>query len=55
MCYIVDYFFFNTLVVIPILFPILLSKYDNSASDTTVVDNKNIEDENIIFLSSAIY
>ncbi len=54
MCYIVDYFFFNTLVVIPILFPILLSKYDNSASDTTVVDNKNIEDENIIFLSNAV-
>jgi hypothetical protein len=41
-------------VVIPILFPILLSKYDSSASDTTVVDNKNIEDENIIFLSNSV-
>jgi hypothetical protein len=41
-------------VVIPILFPILLSKYDSSASDITVVDNKNIEDENIIFLSNSV-
>jgi len=32
----------------------LLSKYDSSASDTTVVDNKNIEDENIIFLSNSV-
>ena len=29
-------------------------KYVNKASETTVVDNKNIEDEKIIFLSKMV-
>ena len=37
----------------PILFATFLLKYDNSASVTVVVDSKNNDDENTIFLSNS--
>ena len=38
----------------PILFATFLLKYDNNASVTAVVDNRNRDDENTIFLSNSV-